>query len=240
MAKFFEEAPDHSTVEQAIRWSQIRGLGGDNRFASAVLSTRLGTCFENETYWAEVFRFLIEKPKLDHEMIRPIIEFLLQHREEKRTWSFRNMPKRCFSSFESKVRKWMDRNPNYGYQAKLRWPGTTVGGLRYVEPQKHEWSVRYWTIRELTNSNQLIEEGQNLHHCVATYAKKCAKQLTSIWSMQCHGSLESHHVLTIQVDASQRRIVRALGKCNSPPKSDARQIMEMWAQQEGLTIANWV
>lgn len=239
MAEFFTAAPDHLTVEQAVRWSQIRGLGGDNRFASAVLATRLGTYFENETYWTEVLQFLIEEPKLDHEMVRPIIEFLYLHREN-RSYQFRNEFRQSFGSLLRKVQHWINKNPTYGYQAKLRWPKTSLGGYWYVEPQKHEWSVRYWTIRELTNSHQLIEEGQKLHHCVATYARKCAEQLTSIWSLQCHGSLESHHVLTIQVDASQRRIVRALGKCNTRPRADARHVMERWAKQEGLSFASWV
>ena len=112
----------------------------------------------------------------------------------------------------------MDRNSNYGRRAKLRWPRTSIGGFRYVEPQKHEWSVRYWTIRELTDSRELIDEGSALHHCVDTYAEACAKRSTSIWSMQCHGSLESHRVLTIEVIPKEREIVTALGRYNSEPK----------------------
>jgi len=102
------------------------------------------------------------------------------------------------------------------------------------------WSVRQWTIRELTDSQQLIDEGNGLHHCVATYADECVKRTSSIWSLKCHGSLESHRMLTIEVDPKDRMIVTALGNCNSAPKAAARKIMGMWAEQEKLKIARWV
>lgn len=240
MADFFEQAPDHLTVEQAVRWSQVRGLGGSKQFASAVLSTRLGTVFEHESFWARVLQLLVAQPKLNVDLVPPIIEFVNIHRAGLMTQSFHKMSRRSFNSFLGRVQQWMDRNPSYGLQAKLRWPRTSIGGFRHVEPRKHEWSVRYWTIRELTDSQQLIDEGNGLHHCVATYANACAERATSIWSLRCHGSLESHQVLTMEVIPEERKIVTALGKCNSPPKPDARGIMEKWAEQEGLTISKWV
>jgi hypothetical protein len=58
--------------------------------------------------------------------------------------------------------------------------------------------------------------------------------------MQCHGSLDSHRVLTIQVLPATRKIITALGRCNTRPRPDARQVMTMWAEKEGLEIAPWV
>lgn len=60
--------------------------------------------------------------------------------------------------------------------------------------------------------------------------------MRSIWSLQSHGSLKSHRVLTIEVLPTTRTIVTALGKCNADPEPDARRIMEMWAEQQGLGI----
>ena len=134
----------------------------------------------------------------------------------------------------------MARSPEYGRSPKLRWSKTGIGGFRFIEPQQNQWSMRCWTIRELADSGELIDEGNELHHCVATYAESCAKRTTSIWSLRCHGSLESHRVLTIEVLPTTRMIITALGKCNSDPKPDARSVMEKWAEQERLEIGRWV
>jgi hypothetical protein len=45
MARHFLQAPDHLSVEEALRWAQVRGLGGDKGFAGEVLASRLGTNF---------------------------------------------------------------------------------------------------------------------------------------------------------------------------------------------------
>jgi hypothetical protein len=170
-------------------------------------------------------------------LVQPIIEFLHANRDAYLRHSLRDLPGRSLGSFVHRVRKWMDQSPSYRLRPRLRWAGTAIHGFRYVEPQKNPWSVRYWTIRELLDSQELIEEGRALHHCVASYAHQCARRETSIWSMSRHGSLESHRVLTIEVIPATRTIVRALGSCNGPPQRDARKMMQMWAQREGLGIA---
>jgi hypothetical protein len=239
-ASLFMQAPDHLTVEQALRWSQIRGMGADASLAAAVVATRLGATFEHESYWEAVLRLLIRQPKLDLGLVPPIIDFMHTSRDAYLRRPLRDVPGRSFGSLVHGVRKWMDRSPSYRLRPKLHWPGTPINGFRYIEPQKNTWSVRCWTIRELLDSQELIEEGQVLHHCVARYAERCARRETSIWSMRCHGSLESHRVLTIQLVPATRTIVRALGSCNRPPKRDARQMLHMWAKREGLGIAKWV
>src|SRR5437773_8115274 len=100
--------------------------------------------------------------------------------------------------------------------------------------------MRVWTVTELLTSRALFLEGQALRHCVASYAERCARRETSIWSMCRHGSLTSQRVLTIEVNPGTGTIQTARGKCNQPPSADARYIMELWAKREGLTLAECV
>ena len=51
MAHHFLRAPDNATIEQAIRWGQVLGLGGDEHLARTLFGTRLGERFENEEFW---------------------------------------------------------------------------------------------------------------------------------------------------------------------------------------------
>ncbi len=240
MANFFMQAPDHLSVEQALRWSHVRGLGGDPAFAKEVLSTQIGTKLEYQAFWTEVIQFLLNRPGLDLAMVAPIIEFLDFHRREAARPSLRMLSHRRFGAFLSGVRRWMERRALGRNRPMLSWSRTKIAGLELFEPQRTAWSVRYWTIRELTDSRQLLEEGRTLRHCVASYTGICAGGKTSIWSLRRHGSLQSQRLLTIEVDPKTRTIVTARGHCNASPQPDVRRIMEIWAQQAHLSISRWV
>lgn len=239
MASHFARAPDQLTVEQAVRWSQIRGWGGDERFAAAVLNTPLGESFEHERFWARILQLLIRQRNLNAELVPAIIALVRAQRDRPAAigLAFR---REGLSSLMEEARVWMARNPEFGKPPRLRWRPSSIGGFTFTEPQAKAWSLRQWTIRKLTNSRELIEEGNALHHCVARYGPLCAARASSIWSLQCHGTLSVQRVLTIEVLPATRTIVTALGTCNTRPRSHARTMMEMWAQQEGLKIATWI
>ena len=76
-----------------------------------------------------------------------------------------------------------------------------------------------------------------MRHCVGTYAERCAKKRTSIWSMQVENQRGRRRVLTIEVDLPKRTICQARRKCNRLPKAGEREVMERWAAQEGLKFA---
>ena len=99
--------------------------------------------------------------------------------------------------------------------------------------------MRVWTITELLTSRALFLEGQAMRHCVATYAERCVRRQTSIWSMQVENKRGRHRLLTIEVDLPKRTICQARGKCNRLPQPAEREVMDRWAAQQGLRIAEW-
>jgi hypothetical protein len=100
--------------------------------------------------------------------------------------------------------------------------------------------MRVWTIRELLTSRELFLEGRVMRHCVATYDVKCAKKVTSIWSMQLENRQGRHRVVTIELDLGNRTICQARKKCNKLPQAAEMEVIAMWAAQEGLRIAESV
>jgi hypothetical protein len=76
MAHHFMLAPADFTVESALRWGQIHGLGGSGRLVRAILGTRLGTSFEHDDFWTTVLQFFIANPLLDLAHVGPIIDFI--------------------------------------------------------------------------------------------------------------------------------------------------------------------
>jgi hypothetical protein len=73
MAHHFMLAPDHFTVEAALRFGQVRGLGGSEVLAGAVAATRLGRSFEHDEFWRSVLQFFVNEPTIDPIHIGPIL-----------------------------------------------------------------------------------------------------------------------------------------------------------------------
>src|SRR5579884_667701 len=80
MAHYFMQAPADCTVEAALRWGQIRALGGSERLARAVLATWLGTSFGHDDFWITVIQFFIANPMLDLVHVGPIIDYIEEQR----------------------------------------------------------------------------------------------------------------------------------------------------------------
>lgn len=137
-----------------------------------------------------------------------------------------------------KLKRQIAQSAQFGRSAD--WSPIPVTDFRVVDPEKHEWSFRSWSISQIVSSRLLVEEGNALHHCVASYEPWCRRGETSIWSMMTHGTLTSRHVLTIEVEPRTRRIVQARGRCNFSPTPEARRVMLQWADREGLNVASSV
>ena len=75
---------------------------------------------------------------------------------------------------------------------------------------------------------------------VATYAERCVHCQTSIWSMQVENQRGRHLVFTIEEELLKRTVCQARGRCNRLPQVVERELMERWAAQEGLKVAESV
>jgi hypothetical protein len=90
---------------------------------------------------------------------------------------------------------------------------------------------------ELLSSGELYREGLAMQHCVASYVRACARRVSSIWSMKLENQVRRDRVMTIEVDMKRRMICQARRRRNARPSGKARKILERWARQERLTIA---
>ncbi|MEW6755377.1 MAG: PcfJ domain-containing protein [Candidatus Latescibacterota bacterium] len=76
MAHHLLQAPGECTVEEALRWGQVRGQGGTPALALALGATRLGRSFADEDFWSTVVHFLARHPHLDANLVGPVVEYL--------------------------------------------------------------------------------------------------------------------------------------------------------------------
>ena len=95
---------------------------------------------------------------------------------------------------------------------------------------------RRWQMMELTNSAQLRAEGAALNHCVASYADRCSRDLSRIWSLRFWQGEKIHHVVTIEVDPKRRAIVQARGRSNRVASGKPLRLLQDWAAREKLQL----
>jgi PcfJ-like protein len=252
MAHHFLQAPDHFTVEAALRWGQVRGLGGSKELALAITATRLGRSFESEDFWGTVVRFFVNHPDLDLAQIGPVVDYLHHQRfipeEVFLEDGFRveldspqpnlSMKGRTPRSLLRQVGEWHAKLKRPRKSPLLMWKPSGIGEFRHVEREGPE-GLRCWTIRELTSSEELRREGEAMRHCVGSYAGVCARRETSIWSMRFENDEQRFRVMTIEVDLTTRTICQSRRCGNASPNEKAIGVMKLWAEREGLTFGFW-
>ncbi len=77
---FISHAPENYTIEAALRWAQVIGIGGDDHLADAVIGSRLGEQFHDEPFWESVLHFFINNPMLDPVHVGPIVDYIHHQR----------------------------------------------------------------------------------------------------------------------------------------------------------------
>lgn len=253
MAHHFMQAPSDLTMEGALRWGQIRGLGGDERLVRKIIGTRLGSSFEHDDFWITVLRFFIANPMLDAAHIGPIVDYIhsqrfvssdvfvgpgvIEHKPPPQPNL--SMQGRTPESLLRQVQVW-----HHGLakvqQPQADWPRSGIVEFEFVEGSERGANLKIWTITELLSTRALVAEGRKMKHCVATYAGSCAHGQTSIWTLEVESFEGRSKLLTIEVRNSARLICQVRGKCNALPAEKHRGIIRRWAEQAGLQLATYV
>lgn len=254
MAHSFMRAPNDATIEQALRWGQTLGLGGDARLARALFGTRLTDSFEHNDFWQSVIRWFIAHPMLDREHVSPIIDYLHHQRfvpefvyagpgqpiETRPTQPDLSMKGRTPESLVRQVNEWHRSLAADNRHQARQWAPHGIQGLEFVEGSEQGDNLRIWTIRELLSSKALMTEGRQMRHCVATYASSCAGGRSSIWTMEVETLQGRSKLLTIEVLRGVQLICQIRGKANRLANDKEKRIIRRWAESTGLKLANHV
>jgi hypothetical protein len=250
MAHEFAHAPAHLPIGFALRWAQVRGLGGSDELACAVGSSRLGEeLHDNDGFWVSVIQFLINHPDFDLSELAPVLDYLHAQKFDSRRVIIGNggdeteicidppqpdvsLKGWTVASLMRRVGEWRERSKGGPEKRLIRWPRSGIGEYRREE------GGQVWTIRELLDSDELAAEGKAMDHCVASYTDSCSKRETTIWSLGLEGQGDHQRTLTIEVNPETKEVVEAKMKDNDEPDERSRSLLEDWARQEGLKVGS--
>ena len=255
MAHHFLKAPKQYTVDEALRWGQIHALGGDKRLVDAFRGTSLIRNFSNDDFWLNVFRFFIANPMLDVNHVNPIVDFIWNQKfENQQIFVDRGvveeidppqpnftMRGRTPETLLHQVNEWHRQLGKDTGENNLQWTRSKIGELRLREHGNEKNSMRFWILRELLSTDELIDEGRAMNHCVRSYAKSCYIGKTSIWTLETEDDDNGRRkVLTIEVLLVEKLIRQVRGKRNRLPTLKEKSMLSRWAKKEKLEIAGYV
>ncbi len=255
MSHFFLRAPNDCGFPEAIRWAQIMGLGEDVALARAVLGTFLGDNFENNPFWTSVIEWFINHPMFDRNLFGVVVDFLnnqkyghgnmervevgfdgIQHHiTDPPARPNLTMKGRTPAAILRDVDQWHgELQRNRRGKCHVKWPHSGLKEFRLVEGEEKK---SIWTIRQLLGTSDLNKEGQEMNHCVATYANSCFLGRTSIWTMRLKKhKLTEKRTLTVEVRIANRTISQVRGKNNRRATPEEIRILKRWAQLAELNL----
>lgn len=228
-AHWLPQVPHHLSVPAALRWAQVRGAGGSEDLAGVVAAGRLGTDLTDSDFWESVIRFLARYPDLDLARVEPLVEYVRLQRTVDHRFSMKG---RTLAALLRDVAATGEAERRAPRRPPVSWARSPLHEFRLTDPRE-----RVWTITELLSSQELIQEGKAMRHCVATYTPRCLRRRTSIWSLAVENRDGRFRVATIEVDLVKRAIIQARGKCDRPTRGVALEVVQRWAAEEGLRMA---
>jgi hypothetical protein len=247
MEHFVRRAPDHYTVAQALRYGEVRGLGGSEPSAREIVNGFLGRRIEHAAFWRTVIWFFVKQRDMPIEHVNPIVDFIQANKfggEEvvtERGQERRPAPCPGFSmdgrTVKSLLRLASTWHLDLGRKKTggcFSWSPSGIRGYHFVE--RLEQNDREWTIQELLDSDALYAEGSAMRHCVYTYANWCRRGESTIWSLRLRVDAAEKRMATIEVHPRWRAIVQFRAKCNQRPGPKSLEILRQWAEREGLRL----
>jgi len=249
MEHFIRQAPDHLTVVQAMRYGEVRGMGGKEQLAREVATGRLGKNIERAEFWRTVIAFLVAHPELDPNDVNPIVDFIHANKfasDEIHTaaglerrgapWPDFSIKGRTLKSIQRLVNAWHDELGLTKSKKWLSWPSSGIRNYRFLEKQPGQEDDLEWTVLELLDSGALHAEGRMMHHCVYSYAEQCHRRETTIWSLRLRKNNRAKRMVTIEINPRTKSIIQARAQCNRPPGERSREVIRQWAGWAGLRI----
>lgn len=104
-----------------------------------------------------------------------------------------------------------------------------------IEPFDYQFEDADYLIVQLLNTEELVEEGLQLEHCVATYNSLCVKNYLSIYSLRKKNEQDVFESL-ITIEVNNEEITQLRGFKNRKCDAIEKLILKEWANKNQLKI----
>ena len=238
-AHLMQQAPVGCTFHEAYRYAQLAEREA-TEWLGVVLDSRLGRepIGPDDALWLDVLDLFRAAPAVDAWQFGAVCDWIHFRRRvgtatEPAQPSF-SVRGRSLASLLARTARWHCSLGRQGgrspYQQLLdkAWAGLPVPGFVGGDG---EW-VR---IQQLLSYPALLEEGQQMRHCVSSYVHYCMRGSAGIYSLTFNGA----RMLTLQLSPN-RELVQVRGKYNRRPSPEEQGWVLRWLQENRLTAPDYV
>jgi len=227
MAHLFTQAPQGYNFEQAFRYAYVKAIGISEQVTN--LFVRSLSVPRTQKLWGDLLLIIKQKEKFvnlsmqELAQINPMIDYINWEYHRNQDYSLKG---RTWNSLMRNMEVWHynRRNPYIDYKWKRsRW---------------QEWEITQngfvFRILELLSGRELIEESAKMGHCVHSYAPKCVRKESYIFSLRKYEireekAVEVERMATIEVQ--NNLIVQVRKHQNAYPNELDKQLLTCWIQQ---------
>ena len=233
------QAPAGCTFQEAYRYAQLAERDAAE-WLGVALDSRLGRepVGPDDALWLAVLDMFRAEPDVDAWQFGPVCDWIHFRRRvgtatEPAQPGF-SVRGRSLASLLAHTARWHRRlgqqrgNPRYLQLLDKSWAGLPVPGFVGGDG---EW-VR---IRQLLDYPALLEEGQQMHHCVSSYVHQCVRGRAGIYSLTFNGA----RMLTLEV-SPERQLVQMRGRHNRRASPEERSWVLCWLTENRLTAPDYV
>jgi len=245
ISHYFMQAPADFTVQQALRWAQVIGMGGNEAIANHIISSQLGrNRFVHENFFKTVLHYLIQNAAmLAKEKLHQLIDYLSYTYRNDNTYSIKGRSIHNLIALSDEWHVASDFTRTLGGNSS--WDKCGVNEYKLEVPVKVEEEVvilsKIYYLVELLSAQALADEGRKMHHCVGSYASICASKRSAIFSLRLKTEFGQEKRLgTIEVNLKAKSIVQAKAKCNAKISPKAKRVLSDWANLENLNISRFM
>jgi hypothetical protein len=253
---FIFSTPEDYTFFQAFRRAQVLSNGGSEELVYNILRSKLrdlqrDNTGEKEAFWLTIIQFFASQPMFDYSHVPEIIDYIYNKKYQTRFENGRILPPelpdfsvkgRTIQALLRQSEEWHEhvartQTPGRRGSAPIKsWKPFALDNYDVTLTNKNRYQIVQYT-----TSQELIQEGNEMRHCVASYAHSCANGSTSIWSLRqvTNMGFESRKMLTLEMNNNSRQIVQIRGKQNRKPDPYEMSILYLWANQESVSISKY-
>lgn len=253
--RYIESTPEYYTFFEAFRRCQILGLGGSEHLAYEIMRSilREKRTAKEDAFWITVIEFFIKQPMMDYSRISEIVDYIYNMKYVNVIRNNVNRPEQPNFNMKGRTLHALLRDTENWHNKLAAERKKITGNSPTWEPYGFSnWSVTYgvekhaitYDMIQLTSTKDLSQEGADLHHCVASYARSCASGTTSIWSFRTRSSQFQYdggqfkRLLTVQLN-KDGTIVQIRGSYNRKANNQEVNILRRWADEHNLKFSNW-
>jgi hypothetical protein len=235
MAHTLREAPRSLTVDSAFRWAQVRAMGANEALAGAILHTYLGrNKFRNDDYWQEVIRWMV-LVEIRPNDVQNIVDYLTHELHYAARISMKGRTLNSVARLSAAWHIQLRQNHHNRYMpVDLDWDRYKLDDIVVKGSGSYG---RDAVMVQLSSSAELRAEGQMMRHCVSTYAYRCSRAESVIFSLRWRDHDASETALaTVEMAPNSKTLVQIKSVGNSQPGPLAADFIRRWAAQVGCTI----